>query len=167
MGIVMKSRVFVPLSVLTVGILVSGPSEWGFGQNAPTASSSELLRDSELVYQRSGGIAGMHENARLAARDSVIRVEYRPAQSTRDAPPESGQMLAEAYLSLWKKLEAAGLWTVQIAPPPTGADFIRNTLRAQVADKSRELVWVDAASSREAHELGDLVLEAARTAIKK
>src|SRR5262245_47173522 len=75
-----------------------------------TTPAPALLSDSELVYEVSGGIAGVVRTAKLAAKEGKVAAEYFERNKAR----ETGTREPSAYIELWKEAERGGIWTLEI-----------------------------------------------------
>jgi hypothetical protein len=130
------------------------------------ASEDSRLRDSELVYEISGGFAGLGRRAALASAEGKIAVEYRSEDPGRVPSQQSSILSPKEYLALWRELERNGLWTLKVREAAeVRTEVVRHTLRARVGAKVQEITWTEpntTSAGRAADSLGNKILEVAR-----
>jgi hypothetical protein len=127
---------------------------------------ADLLAGSELSYQRSGGIAGSIETAKLVARSGVVTAEYASKSGRTRIEPQTAPVPAARYVELFQEAERAGIWSLEAPRKDGGADQIQYQLSA-VAGGRRQLVsWTDGTSSSpsvaNAVRIGERILALAR-----
>jgi hypothetical protein len=131
----------------------------------PQTDRAALLADSELRYEKSGGIAGFVSGAAIEASAGAITVEHRPATSRHGMPRETGTLPESDYLELWAEAERADIWSLQGKPPSSvGADIIRYELQARVGERTVLVRWTDEETTPAAvaaGRIGNRILEAA------
>jgi hypothetical protein len=129
---------------------------------------SELLSDSELVYEVSGGIAGVVRSAKLVARGGQVTAEYTASDERPPIGPQKGPVEPQSYLALWRDAERAGIWTLEVPGKAKGADEMQHELRARVGERRHSLSWIDGddstPSGRNAVLIGERILALAREA---
>jgi hypothetical protein len=130
-------------------------------------TESDLLSDSELVYQVSGGFAGVVRTARLIAKSGNVTAEYA-ASDERAAGPQEGAREPARYLELWAEAERAGIWTLRVPGKQKGADLMHHELVARVGERRHSVSWTDgetsSPSARDALRIGESILALAREA---
>jgi hypothetical protein len=139
-------------------------STMGFAaQETPEA---DLLADSELFYQESGGIAGSFESARLFAHSGAVTVEYASKSGRTRIDPQTVRVPAARYLELWKEAERIGIWSLESPGKGGGADQIQHQLRAAAGGRRQVITWTDGTgappSVENAAGIGERVLTLAR-----
>jgi hypothetical protein len=124
------------------------------------------LRDSELVYEVSGGFAGLARRGALASVEGKITVEYRSDEPRGALSQQTGTLSSKEYLALWRELERDGLWTLKVRE--TGevrTEVVHHTLHARVGQRVQEITWTDTnntSDGRTAAGMGNRILEVAR-----
>jgi hypothetical protein len=128
------------------------------------APEAGLLSDSELVYEVSGGFAGVVRTAKLAAKEGKVTSVY----SERNKGFETGSREPAPYLELWKEAERLGVWTLEVPGKKNGADMFQHVLRARVGERLHSVSWSDSDQSspaaRNALQIGERILALVREA---
>ena len=121
----------------------------GPGSVAPSPTASPL-KDSEIRYVESGGIAGRVHEAHFKATDGKVIAEYGAPDLRAPTGLQAGNVENDAYLALWREAERLDLWTLKDPAPSKGADMIQSELQIRLGSRSKVIRWDDegAASGR-------------------
>jgi hypothetical protein len=156
------------LGTLSAGFFFAVTAVCGAGASQEPTKEAELLSDSELVYELSGGIAGIVRSARLVAKGGQVTAEYASNDEPHLVVPQKGPLEPARYLALWKEAERAGLWTLEVPEKTKGADQFQHALRARVGERRHSVSWIDGdggtTSERNAVLIGERILALARDA---
>jgi hypothetical protein len=132
------------------------------------SAEADLLSDAELVYEVSGGFAGVVRTARLFAKAGDITAEYASSEGRGQASLLSAPLERSRYLKLWEEAERAGIWTAAGSGKAKGADMMRHELRARAGERRHTVSWTDgeaaSPSTQNALRIGELILALAREA---
>ena len=132
----------------------------------PETPDRDLLSDSELFYEVSGGLAGVVRTARLVAKAGEVSAEYASSEMRPGTGPQKGALEHSRYLELWEEAERAGIWSIRISGKATGADLIRHELSARAGDRRHTVSWSDGSGSsatiESAVRIGERILAVAR-----
>jgi hypothetical protein len=135
----------------------------GVGAGAPP---SESLKDSEIRYTESGGIAGRVREARFTARDGKVIAEYGGPDLRAPEGLQAGNVENDAYVALWREAERLDLWTLASPAASKGADLVQSELTIRQGSRSKVIRWDETAAAsdrlRDAAAWAQRVLEVAR-----
>ena len=148
------------------GILLASAARVACASQEPS-TESELLSDSELVYEMSGGIAGVVRSAKLVARGGQVSAEYA-GDEIPGGGPNTGPLERAPYLELWKEAERAGIWTFHVPPKEKGADLFQHEIRVRVGARRHSITWTEGdgttSEERNAMSISERILALARDA---
>jgi hypothetical protein len=123
-------------------------------------SSSAVLKDSEIQYVESGGIAGRLTEAHFKAADGKVTAGYRGPDLRAPEGMQVGNVENDAYLALWREADRLNLWTIQNPPKASGADLIDSELRIRQGPRTHVIRWNEGSMS--ASKMGDVAAWARR-----
>jgi hypothetical protein len=107
-------------------------------------SSGAVLKNSEIQYVESGGLAGRTTEAHFMAADGRVTAGYRGPDLRAPEGMQMGTVDNDAYLALWRDADRLKVWTIQSPPKATGADLIEYELRIRQGSRSHVIRWNDA-----------------------
>jgi hypothetical protein len=121
----------------------AGPG--GVGVGAPPTESP--LKDSEIRYSESGGIAGRVREARFTASDGKVIAEYGGPDLRAPQGLQAGNVENDAYVALWREAERLDLWAVTSPAPSKGADLVQSELTIRQGSRSKVIRWDETSAS--------------------
>lgn len=110
-------------------------------------SSSAVLKDSEIQYVESGGIAGRTTEAHFKAADGKVTAGYQGPDLRAPEGMQVGNVESDAYLALWREADRLNLWIVKNPPKASGADLIESELRIRLGSRSHAIRWNEGSMS--------------------
>jgi hypothetical protein len=126
---------------LSTGALFAMAAICGAGASQGPSKEAELLSDSELVYESSGGIAGVVRSAKLVARAGQVTAEYSAKEGRSIVGPQNGPLEPSAYLELWREAERLQIWTLEVPAKAKGADEMQHEMRVRVGERRHAVSW--------------------------
>ncbi len=133
--------------------------------SARQTADSDLLADSELVYDVSGGIQGIVRSAKLVAKSGSVTAVYTANDERLPGGRLEGPREPAPYLELWAEAEREGIWTLEIPGKEEGADLMYHTLTARVGERRHSVSWTGlepSLSVQKAVRIADRILALAR-----
>jgi hypothetical protein len=121
------------------------------------APAATVLTGSEIVVVESGGITGRIHSVRLFASDGRVQVEYRPPGNRAGF---TGAIESERFLSIWRKFEEAGIWSMRSPAPTKGADLAQVEVRIRLAETTQTIRWDELNQAMDVRGLATIAREA-------
>ncbi len=109
--------------------------------SAHQTADSELLSDSELVYDVSGGIQGVVRSAKLVAKSGSVTAVYTANDERLPGGRQEGPREPVRYLELWAEAEREGSGCSRFPGKEEGANLMYHSLTARVGERRHSVTW--------------------------